>query len=161
MMGRRGSSGGGVQPPGCTRRPPGGHYQDKRGRRPGSTHACPPVSARLHRLHWPPSRAGWRLPAFGPPGACWWNLRWGARPSPGEPVRTRATRISRSGRRQRPSGEAPPLPRPLTTGTYWLAATGVVLLLWLVALANSATNNYILAFDLTLLDWVYGFGPWS
>jgi membrane-associated phospholipid phosphatase/tRNA A-37 threonylcarbamoyl transferase component Bud32 len=72
----------------------------------------------------------------------------------GEPVRTRATRISRSGRRRRPSGEAPPLPRPLTTGTYWLAATGVVLLLWLVALANSATNNYILGFDLTLLDWV-------
>jgi len=72
----------------------------------------------------------------------------------GEPVRTRATRISRSGRRRRPSGEAPPLPRPLTTGTYWLAATGVVLLLWLVALANSATNNYILSFDLTLLDWV-------
>jgi membrane-associated phospholipid phosphatase/tRNA A-37 threonylcarbamoyl transferase component Bud32 len=72
----------------------------------------------------------------------------------GEPVRTRATRISRSGRRRRPSGEAPPLPRPLTTGTYWLAATGVVLLLWLAALANSATNNYILAFDLTLLDWV-------
>ena len=72
----------------------------------------------------------------------------------GEPVRARATRISRSGRRRRPSGEAPPLPRPLTTGTYWLAATGVVLLLWFVALANSATNNYILSFDLTLLDWV-------
>jgi tRNA A-37 threonylcarbamoyl transferase component Bud32/membrane-associated phospholipid phosphatase len=72
----------------------------------------------------------------------------------GGPVRTRATRISRSGRRRRPSGEAPPLPRPLTTGTYWLAATGVVLLLWLLALANSATNNYILSFDLTLLEWV-------
>jgi tRNA A-37 threonylcarbamoyl transferase component Bud32/membrane-associated phospholipid phosphatase len=72
----------------------------------------------------------------------------------GRPVRTRAARISRSGRRRRPSGEAPPLPRPLTTGTYWLAATGVVLLLWLVALANSATNNYVLSFDLTLLEWV-------
>ncbi|MFL6294968.1 MAG: RIO1 family regulatory kinase/ATPase, partial [Actinomycetes bacterium] len=42
----------------------------------------------------------------------------------------------------------------MTTGTYWLAATGVVLVLWLLALANSATNNYILSFDLTLLDWV-------
>jgi tRNA A-37 threonylcarbamoyl transferase component Bud32/membrane-associated phospholipid phosphatase len=72
----------------------------------------------------------------------------------GEPIRTRATRISRSGRRRRPSGEAPPLPRPLTTGAYWLAATGVVLLLWLLALATSATNNYILTFDLTLLDGV-------
>ena len=73
---------------------------------------------------------------------------------PGEPIRTRTTRFSRSGRRRRPSGEAPPLPRPLTTGIYWLAATGVVLLLWLLALANSATNYYILSFDLTLLDWV-------
>ena len=54
----------------------------------------------------------------------------------GEPIRTRATRFSRSGRRRRPSGEAPPLPRPLTTGIYWLAATGVVLLLWLLALAK-------------------------
>jgi membrane-associated phospholipid phosphatase len=72
----------------------------------------------------------------------------------GEPIRTRARRISRSGRRRRPSGEAPPLPRPLTTGIYWLAATGVVLLLWLLALANSATNYYILSFDLTLLEWV-------
>ena len=71
-----------------------------------------------------------------------------------EPVRVRPTRISRSGRRRRPSGEAPPLPRPLTTGRYWLAATGVVLLLWLVALANNATNNYILSFDLAVLDWV-------
>jgi len=68
-----------------------------------------------------------------------------------KPVRTR---ISRSGRHRRPSGEAPPLPRPLTTGTYWLVATGVVLLLWLAALANSSTNNYILTFDLALLDWV-------
>ena len=72
----------------------------------------------------------------------------------GEPVRSRPMRISRSGRRRRPSGEAPPLPRPLTTVRYWLAATGVVLLLWLAALASSRTNNYILAFDLTLLDWV-------
>jgi len=72
----------------------------------------------------------------------------------GESVRTRPMRISRSGRRRRPSGEAPPLPRPLTTVRYWLAATGLVLLLWLAALASSRTNNYILAFDLTLLDWV-------
>jgi membrane-associated phospholipid phosphatase/tRNA A-37 threonylcarbamoyl transferase component Bud32 len=72
----------------------------------------------------------------------------------GEPVRSRPTRISRSGRRRRPSGEAPPLPRALITGRYWLAATGLVLLLWLAAFASRATNNYILAFDLSLLDWV-------
>jgi membrane-associated phospholipid phosphatase/tRNA A-37 threonylcarbamoyl transferase component Bud32 len=72
----------------------------------------------------------------------------------GDPVRTRPTQISRSGRRRRPSGEAPPLPRALITGRYWLAATGLVLLLWLAASASRATNNYILAFDLSLLDWV-------
>ena len=72
----------------------------------------------------------------------------------GEPVRNRPTRISRSGSRRRPSGEAPPLPRALITGRYWLAATGLVLLLWLAALASSTTTNYILAFDLSLLDWV-------
>jgi membrane-associated phospholipid phosphatase/tRNA A-37 threonylcarbamoyl transferase component Bud32 len=71
-----------------------------------------------------------------------------------EPVRTRSTRISRSGRRRRPSGEAPPLPRALSTGRYWLAATGLVVLLWVPALANSRINNYILTFDLALLDWV-------
>jgi tRNA A-37 threonylcarbamoyl transferase component Bud32/membrane-associated phospholipid phosphatase len=74
--------------------------------------------------------------------------------SDGEPVRSRSTRISRSGRRRRPSGEAPPLPRPLTTGAYWLVATGLVVLLWVPALANSRINNYILSFDLALLDWV-------
>jgi membrane-associated phospholipid phosphatase/tRNA A-37 threonylcarbamoyl transferase component Bud32 len=71
-----------------------------------------------------------------------------------ESVRTRSTRISRSGRRRRPSGEAPPLPRPLSTGRYWLAATGLVVLLWVPALANSRINNYILTFDLALLNWV-------
>ena len=70
----------------------------------------------------------------------------------GQPVRTRPTRITRTGRRRRPSGEAPPLPHALVTGRYWLAATGLVVLLWLAALASRTTNNYILAFDLSLLD---------
>ena len=39
------------------------------------------------------------------------------------------------------------------TGRYWLAATGLVVLLWLAALASRTTNNYILTFDLSLLDW--------
>jgi membrane-associated phospholipid phosphatase/tRNA A-37 threonylcarbamoyl transferase component Bud32 len=72
----------------------------------------------------------------------------------GEPVQTRSTRISRSGRRRRPSGEAPPLPRALTTGRYWLVATGLVVLLWVPALANSRINNYVLTFDLALLNRV-------
>jgi tRNA A-37 threonylcarbamoyl transferase component Bud32/membrane-associated phospholipid phosphatase len=72
-----------------------------------------------------------------------------------EPARSRPSRISRSRRRRRPSGEAPPLPRTLnTSGRYWLAATGLVLLLWGVALANTRTSNYILAFDQALLSRV-------
>ncbi|HET7517279.1 MAG TPA: RIO1 family regulatory kinase/ATPase [Actinomycetes bacterium] len=39
------------------------------------------------------------------------------------------------------------------TGRYWLAATGLVVLLWLAALASRTTNNYILTYDLSLLDW--------
>jgi membrane-associated phospholipid phosphatase/tRNA A-37 threonylcarbamoyl transferase component Bud32 len=62
----------------------------------------------------------------------------------------------RSGRRRRPSGEPPPLPRALTTGRYWLAATGLVLLLWLAVIANSRTNYYVFAADQTVLDWVSG-----
>ena len=80
-----------------------------------------------------------------------------ARHSPltdGGPARARSLRISRSGRRRRPSGEAPALPRPLTTGRYWLAATGLVVLLWVPALANRSTNNFVLGFDLALLGWV-------
>ncbi len=72
-----------------------------------------------------------------------------------EPASPRPSRISRSGRRRRPSGEAPPLPRTLNTaGRYWLVATGLVLLLWGAALGNSRTSHYILAFDQTLLGWV-------
>jgi tRNA A-37 threonylcarbamoyl transferase component Bud32 len=63
--------------------------------------------------------------------------------------------MARSGRRRRPSGEAPPLPRTLdTTGRYWLAATGLVLLLWFLALGNARTSNYILTFDQELLGRV-------
>ena len=68
------------------------------------------------------------------------------------PARSRSSRISRSRRRRRPSGEAPPLPRTLdTSGRYWLAATGLVLVLWVVALANTRASNYVLAFDQALL----------
>jgi tRNA A-37 threonylcarbamoyl transferase component Bud32/membrane-associated phospholipid phosphatase len=71
------------------------------------------------------------------------------------PARSRSSRISRSRQRRRPSGEAPPLPRTLdTSGRYWLAATGLVLVLWVVALANTRASDYILAFDQALLGRV-------
>jgi tRNA A-37 threonylcarbamoyl transferase component Bud32/membrane-associated phospholipid phosphatase len=72
-----------------------------------------------------------------------------------EPAGAQGRRISRSGRRRRPSGEAPPLPRTLnTTGRYWLAATGLLLVIWATAWTNGRTNDYILAFDQTVLRWV-------
>jgi tRNA A-37 threonylcarbamoyl transferase component Bud32/membrane-associated phospholipid phosphatase len=71
------------------------------------------------------------------------------------PSGTRSLPITRSRRRRRPSGEAPPLPRALnTTGRYWLAATGFVLIVWVGALANARTSKYVLVFDQTVLDWI-------
>jgi tRNA A-37 threonylcarbamoyl transferase component Bud32 len=74
-----------------------------------------------------------------------------------EPATARPPPISRSRRRRRPSGEPPPLPRTLnTSGRYWLAATGLVLVIWFAALANSRTNDYIVTFDQTVLGWIVG-----
>jgi tRNA A-37 threonylcarbamoyl transferase component Bud32 len=65
------------------------------------------------------------------------------------------SRLSRARRRRRPSGEAPPLPRALnTTGRYWLVATVLVLLIWVIALTNNRTANAILSIDLALLRWI-------
>ena len=70
---------------------------------------------------------------------------------------TRSLPIAPSRRRRRPSGEAPPLPRALnTTGRYWLAATGFVLIVWVGALANDRTTKYVLVFDQTVLGWITG-----
>jgi tRNA A-37 threonylcarbamoyl transferase component Bud32 len=46
------------------------------------------------------------------------------------------TRTTRSGRRRRPSGEAPPLPRPINaSGRFYLSMTGLVVVLWALMLA--------------------------
>jgi tRNA A-37 threonylcarbamoyl transferase component Bud32/membrane-associated phospholipid phosphatase len=46
------------------------------------------------------------------------------------------TRTTRTGRRRRPSGEAPPLPRPINaSGRFYLSMTGLVLVLWAVVMA--------------------------
>ena len=45
------------------------------------------------------------------------------------------TRTTRTGRRRRPSGEAPPLPRPINaSGRFYLSMTGLVLVLWAVVM---------------------------
>jgi tRNA A-37 threonylcarbamoyl transferase component Bud32/membrane-associated phospholipid phosphatase len=71
----------------------------------------------------------------------------------GDPVRTRPARISRSGRHRRPSGEAPPLPRTLdVSGRWWLAAAGLVLLLWTAIILNPPTAVRVLTADQAVIE---------
>jgi tRNA A-37 threonylcarbamoyl transferase component Bud32/membrane-associated phospholipid phosphatase len=75
----------------------------------------------------------------------------------GEPAAARAQRVARGGRRRRPSGEAPPLPRALNrSGRLWLAAAGAVLLLWGGVLANQRTAVLVLETDHAVVEWFAG-----
>jgi membrane-associated phospholipid phosphatase len=76
----------------------------------------------------------------------------------GEPALTgRPQRVSRAGRRRRPSGEAPPLPRALNrSGRLWLAAAGAVLLLWAGIVSNERTALAVLQVDHEVVAWVAG-----
>jgi tRNA A-37 threonylcarbamoyl transferase component Bud32 len=69
----------------------------------------------------------------------------------------RPQRASRAGRRRRPSGEAPPLPRPLNrSGRLWLTAACAVLLLWAVFITLQDTAVRVLAADNVVVQWVGG-----
>ncbi|HWD46429.1 MAG TPA: hypothetical protein VHM23_22440, partial [Actinomycetota bacterium] len=76
----------------------------------------------------------------------------------GEPaVAPRPQRVTRAGRRRRPSGEAPPLPRTLNrSGRLWLIAAGAVLLLWAGVVANQRTALAVLEADHAVVSWVAG-----
>jgi hypothetical protein len=76
----------------------------------------------------------------------------------GEPaVTSRPQRVTRAGRRRRPSGEAPPLPRTLDrSGRLWLIAAGAVLLLWVGLVANQRTALAVLDVDQAVVSWVAG-----
>ena len=76
----------------------------------------------------------------------------------GEPaVASRPQRVTRAGRRRRPSGEAPPLPRTLNrSGRLWLIAAGAVLLLWAGVVANQRTARAVLEADHAVVDFVAG-----
>jgi tRNA A-37 threonylcarbamoyl transferase component Bud32/membrane-associated phospholipid phosphatase len=76
----------------------------------------------------------------------------------GEPaVASRPQRMSRAGRRRRPSGEAPPLPRALNrSGRLWLTAAAAVLLLWAAVVANQRTAVRVLEIDHAVVEWVAG-----
>ena len=79
-------------------------------------------------------------------------------PGVGEPaVPGRPQRASRAGRRRRPSGEAPPLPRTLNrSGRMWLAAAGAVLVLWAAIIMNQRTAQLVLVNDNRVVEWVAG-----
>jgi tRNA A-37 threonylcarbamoyl transferase component Bud32/membrane-associated phospholipid phosphatase len=76
----------------------------------------------------------------------------------GEPVvASRPQRVSRAGQRRRPSGEAPPLPRPLNrSGRVWLTAAAAVLLLWAGIVSNQRTAVAVLEYDHAVVEWVAG-----
>ncbi|HEV3464375.1 MAG TPA: hypothetical protein VG846_10375 [Actinomycetota bacterium] len=75
----------------------------------------------------------------------------------GEPAAGRPQRLPRAGRRRRPSGEAPPLPRALNrSGLLWLTAAGFVLLVWAGLVANQRTARFVLEADHAVVEWVAG-----
>jgi membrane-associated phospholipid phosphatase len=70
-----------------------------------------------------------------------------------EPAPARPARVAPGRRRRRPSGQAPPLPRALhTSGRWWLAATGVVMVLWIVVLSNLRTRLVVLDVDTAVVQ---------
>jgi membrane-associated phospholipid phosphatase len=85
-------------------------------------------------------------------------------PSVAGPVRPGAPRVGQSGRRRRPTGEAPPLPHHLqVSGVGWLVASVVLVALSLVIFAGGLRG---FAVEVTVLDdavvgWLAGLdAPW-
>jgi len=62
--------------------------------------------------------------------------------------------VQLSGRRRRPSGQKPPLPRQLKrSGWFWLLAGAGLLLLWISLFAFPATTNWWTDLDHRVLNW--------
>jgi tRNA A-37 threonylcarbamoyl transferase component Bud32/membrane-associated phospholipid phosphatase len=90
------------------------------------------------------------------------RARRSAEPSEGDTVlggvgRRRELRVGGirfAGRRRRPSGEKPPLPRELTRSTkLWLAIGAAVVILWISLFAFPTTTDFWLDLDLRVLNW--------
>ena len=65
-----------------------------------------------------------------------------------------ATPQSPKRRRRRPSGEPPPLPRPLqSTGKFWLFAATCLLALWIVIIFWEPVGGNITEVDVKILEW--------
>ena len=56
--------------------------------------------------------------------------------------------IQRVRRRRRPSGEPPPLPKHLNaSGKWWLALSGLVVLVWIVVVVTGSVTNFDVGLD--------------
>jgi membrane-associated phospholipid phosphatase/tRNA A-37 threonylcarbamoyl transferase component Bud32 len=81
-------------------------------------------------------------------------------PSPAPPssaVGTVPGRIVRAGKRRRPSGEPPPLPRQLNaSGKWWLALAGSVVAFLVVLAATRTTDVTVGLLDRPVLTWFAG-----
>jgi tRNA A-37 threonylcarbamoyl transferase component Bud32 len=63
------------------------------------------------------------------------------------------TRTTRTGRRRRPSGEAPPLPRPINaSGRFYLTMTAFVVVLWALEMAVEPVFVAITRADVAVLE---------
>jgi membrane-associated phospholipid phosphatase/tRNA A-37 threonylcarbamoyl transferase component Bud32 len=67
-------------------------------------------------------------------------------PATASPTGQAPPAIHRVGRRRRPSGEPPPLPRHLNaSGKWWLALSGLVVLAWVVVWATDSVGRFDVA----------------
>jgi membrane-associated phospholipid phosphatase/tRNA A-37 threonylcarbamoyl transferase component Bud32 len=67
-------------------------------------------------------------------------------PTAGPPAGPGPPAIRHVGRRRRPSGEAPPLPRHLNaSGKWWLALSGAVVVVWVVVWATGSVSRFDVA----------------
>jgi tRNA A-37 threonylcarbamoyl transferase component Bud32/membrane-associated phospholipid phosphatase len=72
----------------------------------------------------------------------------------GERREFRVAGVRIAGRRRRPSGERPPLPRELKrSGIFWLASGVVVAVIWVSLFAIPAAAGWWEGFDQQVLDW--------
>ncbi len=76
-------------------------------------------------------------------------------PGPQAPVAPGRSLVGNGGRRRRPSGEAPPLPRELRrSGRFWLITIGVTLLLFIVLAILNTTGLWVERWDTAISQWL-------
>jgi membrane-associated phospholipid phosphatase/tRNA A-37 threonylcarbamoyl transferase component Bud32 len=76
---------------------------------------------------------------------------------PGGSVTGVPAQILRAGKRRRPSGEPPPLPRQLNaSGKWWVLLAVSVIVFWILAASSPATSKTLDVLDHHVLSWLQG-----